>query len=582
MQSLKRADLCTASTAEIDLPSVSAGRILTSVGSSRQMIQDFRPLAESIDWELGQIYWEVRGSESFTSHEVPFTINNDGSLSANAASLLFQNLLESESHGALEEQIRVLDLGVGIGLFARFFLDNFRRLCAEQGKDYYDRLRYVTADASHHILEDLGASGILSDHIGRYEIQRIDATELKLSERDNFRAVFLNYVLDSLPAALLKVDGSSVDQLYLRTYLARCTNLQEHTKLSIAEILQCVSSPDRKAKRELIDLFHLFSLDGEFRPVTSAMPYLAHAIEFSQHYSPPYRYVLHNYGAIECLDKLLSRLHVNGFILMSDYGITSSAEVNESYTYQHFGASTAVGLNFELVSTFFKNRQDCSWIEPEGDNPRIYTRLLGHEVSDSMKDRFSNQFSRAAYEQLNQAVETARQNLTDGRREAALISYREALERQPYNWVLLGEVARLVSAGLHEHEAGLELAQRALAINPVSAELWNTVGDCLVYLERLDEAERAFREALRLSPHDAGAEYSLIHILIRKNEPEAALRLIAKTFVDDRTGEYRERLIQRQGEILSRLDHVKQQRAQTLVDRFSGIVTNSSEPGQID
>ena len=197
--------------------------------------------------------------------------------------------------------------------------------------------------------------------------------------------------------------------------------------------------------------------------------------------------------------------------------------------------------------------------------------MLCREAGPEIQRLFRNQFSRAAYNQLNQPVETARKHLTEGRREAALIGYRDALSRQPDNWVLLGEVARFVSAGLHDHEAGLELARRALAINPVSAEMWNTMGDCLVYLDRLDEAERAFLEALRLNPKDAGAEYSLIHILVRNNEPDAALRLIAKALIDDRTGEYRERLIQRQAEILARFDHVRQQRAQMLVDRFSGI-----------
>ena len=38
----------------------------------------------------------------------------------------------------------VLELGIGIGLFARFFLDRFRELCACSGKDYYERLCYVT------------------------------------------------------------------------------------------------------------------------------------------------------------------------------------------------------------------------------------------------------------------------------------------------------------------------------------------------------------------------------------------------------------------------------------------------------
>jgi len=322
----------------------------------------------------------------------------------------------------------------------------------------------------------------------------------------------------------------------------------------------------------LIDLFHLFSLEGQFRPAGS-LPYLAFAADFARRSTPRSSYVLHNYGAVQCLDELLARLSPEGFILINDYGIAAAADANETYMYQHFGASTAIGLNFPLLSAYFGDRKDCHWVEPDGDSPRIFSRLLCRDIGLETSDLFRSQFSWESYHRLNQPVEAARKHLKEGRREAALVSYRDALDLQPDNWVLLGEVSRFISAGLHDHEAGLELARRASAINPVSAEMWNTTGDCLVYLNRIDEAERVFLEALRLSPKDAGAEYSLIHILIRRNELESALRLIAKALIDDCTGEYRDRLIQRQAEVLARFDHVRQQRSQMLADRFSGSMS---------
>ena len=46
-------------------------------------LQDYRPLAESLEWELGQEYLRRRGSLAFIGdHEpVPFVVNNDGNLS---------------------------------------------------------------------------------------------------------------------------------------------------------------------------------------------------------------------------------------------------------------------------------------------------------------------------------------------------------------------------------------------------------------------------------------------------------------------------------------------------------------------
>src|SRR5438874_1290954 len=47
-----------------------------------------------------------------------------------------------------------------------------------------------------------------------------------------FRAVFLNYLLDCLPAAVLEFDGDAVRQLYVRTCVARNVRLADYTDLT--------------------------------------------------------------------------------------------------------------------------------------------------------------------------------------------------------------------------------------------------------------------------------------------------------------------------------------------------------------
>ena len=62
-------------------------QVLTQTQSSREMIQDFVPLAESLEWDLGQQYLRQRGNRAFISDAspVPFIINNEGTLSRHAA-----------------------------------------------------------------------------------------------------------------------------------------------------------------------------------------------------------------------------------------------------------------------------------------------------------------------------------------------------------------------------------------------------------------------------------------------------------------------------------------------------------------
>ncbi len=64
-----------------------AQEILAAAQEERFVIEDFTPLADSIEWDLGQQYLRLRGSKAFISDTspVPFVINNDGLLSCQAA-----------------------------------------------------------------------------------------------------------------------------------------------------------------------------------------------------------------------------------------------------------------------------------------------------------------------------------------------------------------------------------------------------------------------------------------------------------------------------------------------------------------
>src|SRR5205823_2926332 len=135
-------------------------------------------------------------------------------LSRQAAAVLFASLAAAERDGPLPETLFVLELGLGVGLFARFFLDAFQELCRRRGADYYQRLGYVAGDRSPAMLADAARHGIFAHHPGRYRLRVVDAgrpeqalladAALAPQAPHPLRAVFLNYVLDCLPATVLE------------------------------------------------------------------------------------------------------------------------------------------------------------------------------------------------------------------------------------------------------------------------------------------------------------------------------------------------------------------------------------------
>src|SRR5882724_7521747 len=84
-------------------PKSAAEAILAKAQSGRSVIQDFVPLADSLEWQLGQEYLRQRGNKAFLSDAspVPFVINNNGTLSRNAAEVFFASLLDAEEKGPL-------------------------------------------------------------------------------------------------------------------------------------------------------------------------------------------------------------------------------------------------------------------------------------------------------------------------------------------------------------------------------------------------------------------------------------------------------------------------------------------------
>jgi hypothetical protein len=244
------------------------------------------------------------------------------------------------------------------------------------------------------MLMDASNHGIFVNHPGRFLLRVLDAlhperdlvSESGLTGKKNhrFRAVFLNYLLDCLPAAVLEVDENEVRQLYVRTCMARGVALQEYTELSIEDLRAFAASRDPNHKRKLLELHELFTSVYDYRSVdVRSLPYG----ELVPRAYPGGGKVVHNYGAIQCLDGILSLLHEQGFILVNDYG-SAQGRYFQEFEHQRYAGSTFVGVNFAMLKSYFSGSGRCQWIEPPEDSQHIYSRLLGRGVGPETAKRF--------------------------------------------------------------------------------------------------------------------------------------------------------------------------------------------------
>jgi tetratricopeptide (TPR) repeat protein len=224
-----------------------------------------------------------------------------------------------------------------------------------------------------------------------------------------------------------------------------------------------------------------------------------------------------------------------------------------------------------MLKSFISLSAPAELIEPdETDNPSIHSRLIGCHLSPQTIARFQECFGKAGRQQLQHPLQLARALVKAGRFEAALGAYQQALRDQGNNWMVMEETAQFLTFALRDALAGLEMAKAALACNPsCSADLWSTAGDSLYELGRVEEARQAYLRALRINPDDVRARRNLAFVHVRTKEYAEALRRIAEALALDKTGSFRDGLLQKQSEVLNLVSQRHKQEYQRRVNRIS-------------
>jgi tetratricopeptide (TPR) repeat protein len=547
-------------------------KIIGGLSDPRLILQDYRPLALSLEWEIGAQHWRDAGVRPFVRNEVPFVINNDGRLSASAAELLVA-CGQDNSPGA--GSISVVEYGAGCGLFARFFLDALRDLCREKGADDYDRLTYYITDASAQTVTDWMDCGLFEEHKERVVLAVCEAeqpgvvrtTEGKAIELPRVRAVFCNYVFDVLPNTVLRRHGTSVEELFVRTFLStNSARIAERTPLRADELLALARSDEPAERARLTPVMALFEYETAFRPLTRSLPYLDEALACGKDAER----VPLNYGALALLAAASAQLEEKGFLLINDYGATDPAQQTEHSIAQRFGATSALGINFPLIEHFAAGRGLRVTAAPGDGQRTIHTRLITTQTLPETERTFSQRFAATALAAQDEPMQRARSAGVAGNYGEALDFYRLAISADSRNWWALAEIAEFVLFQIKDAGAALELARRATELNPsLSAWVWNVLGDALWTLERQAEAHIAYERAHSINPDEPRTLLNLAYVYLWRADHTAALGVLARGLASDRSGSYRERLLAMQQNVLSALATAFEHERENAMLRFT-------------
>jgi len=514
----------------------------------RQLVEEYQPLAKSLEWQLAGLHWTREGVLPFIDGNVPYIVNNNGRVSADAAALLFASCLEP---GAGCERIAVLELGAGTGLFARYFLDEFRLLCERESRDFYERLAYYATDGSPATIEQWREREIFRDHAGHVFPRVCDANAPAAIGAGPLRAAICNYVLDVLPSAILRKAEQGWEQLWVRTWITDDASLlKQYTPLSFEEIRALAGSAQAEERARLLPLLPLLEFEKDFLPIGPDPPAGLGTLE-GEPAGAPFAY---NYGALGCLDALFELLEPDGFVLVNDYGPVRREDVAERSVARRFGPSIAMGLNFPLLEDQL-GRRGVEVLKAEGDDGRrIPARLLLRGGAPGVRAAFETRFAAAARERADAPIERARREAESGHAREALESFREVIARNPRDWQLIGEAAVFAGTQLRDRAAGLELARAAVELNPwYSPWLWNVLGDCLLSMERPEEAHECYLQAQRIHPRDVQTNLNLAHSWLLLGDPGRSLEAVACGLANDSDAMFRHTLLEKQQQAIAAL-----------------------------
>lgn len=198
-------------------------------GMGRLYLEDWSTGTSSRIWDFNSLYWRYLGVwEKATGRQYEQALPGGESDARNIAGVhqlikemftVWDNLAKRD---ALPEELYVIELGVGNGNQAKTWLDEFAKLDAEHGSEYYRRLHYMMCDYSEHVLTLARAN--VAHHATHVSSFALDATTPMTALgflRYKVFLVYISNVYDNLPTEDVAQIGGHTYRVELRAYVPK-------------------------------------------------------------------------------------------------------------------------------------------------------------------------------------------------------------------------------------------------------------------------------------------------------------------------------------------------------------------------
>lgn len=541
---------------------------------TRVLLEDWTPLAHCLAYRVGRLAWLRDAAALFADDTVPHLVHDNGTVSQRTAQLLFRWCQEQQELGTLPAEIVVCEVGMGTGLHLRYALDAFAQRCQQAGVDWYDRLVVLATDVSAAVARQAVERGLFADHAGHVRLGFLDVehperfieldTGLQLDLRGRVHLLIAFYVLDLFPLDLFRrhhtAQGDRWEAVWVRTWLRDPQLLPTYSDAPLAELEELAKTAPVANLEPFVEAWSLLQqqlrawpVDLAQHPDLAELQRLADAQEQALGRDHPLlaegTVVVHSAGALRVAQLLGTLIAPQGMVLLRDVGLTNAEQAAKPRGHARYGHVSAAAVNIlQLDQWFAQGRAPLGMrlLAPRSDGDRGQAaRLLLREALPQTQEAFAELFDGADVEAASRLFEQA---LAVQDPAEALELLRQAIAREPTDWTLHLEAARLALDRLRRPDVARAIALRAVELNPLfSAELWCVLGDALHAEAQGDQAIRAYRNALAIMPRHVRSLWSLAYVEAERGRHGPAFELLGQALRYDRAGQWR-------GEILQLLD----------------------------
>ncbi len=525
-------------------------------------LEKFAPLPCCLEWRLSRQYWDLHGATAFFGGKVPYAAVNDGCLSADTARLLTE-IRPSKNPG----RVRLLEVGGGSGLFAKLFLDELRSL----SPTLYNATTYLWTDASPTMIQQAKANGIFADHARRVQTHLLPVPGLAglgRKQQGGFDLIIANYVLDSLPATVLRLSRGFMEELEVRTTLPADLSPARLRGLTAREWKRRVDVSGGE-DTELVELYPWFSLECRYRRVNRRRFAFGSLIPQPSEKAPAHW--SHHEGIWTFLKEVMPLLRPGGGLLINDYGHFPMQQRGRIEASQHFGGSLANGINFDELSALPQIARGWQTTAPETDARQLISRWIGRRSDEFSAGAFRSIFDGARRNRVLNLLHEAQERADEDRAEDARWLFWQAHQMAPRSWHVLERWASFCIARLRDFQSGHDLAAEGLRLHPRNPTLWNLKGDALYELKRYPEAEVCYRRTLEINPREIRGRLNLAYVHLETGRCTEALTVLAEALALDHPGNFRDALMEKQRQVLARISQDARDARIQQLNRFRNL-----------